>query len=157
MDKIGVNSLVNKYFDNYDRNKDNKIELKKESKADKLDLPESFYVDMQYSTSDKKEVTVSKTDMSKLFNKADLNGDNILTKDELTKFIKDNYDKGNKGFLSGSTTSKIPIVKMFVDSKDGEIDQFNKDFKPEVTSEKMSIKDIPTNKIKQIRNFRSEG
>lgn len=157
MDKISVNNLVNKYFDNYDKNKDQKIELKKDNPKDKFDLPESFYVDMQYSSSTKTHVEVTKTDMSNLFNKADLNNDNILTKDELKTFIKDNYDKGNKGYLSGSTTSKIPLIKIFVDSKDGEIDKFNTDFKPEISSEKISVKDIPTNRVKDIRNFRSEG
>jgi hypothetical protein len=157
MDKIGVNNLVNKYFDSYDKNKDKKIELKKENKEDKFDLPESFYVDMQYSTSDKKDVTVTKTDMSKLFSKANLNNDNVLTKEELTSFIKTNYDKGDKGYLSGSTTSKIPFIRMFFDSKDGEIDKLNEDFKPEITSEKFNINDIPKNKVKNIRNFRSEG
>lgn len=156
MDKVGVNNLVNKYFDYNDKNKDNKINLKDNLKSSIQDN-ESKFVVMQYNSSAKNEVVVTTTDQSDLFKKADLNGDGNLTKGELNKFITDNYDKGNKGYLSGSKTSKIPIISMFIDSKDGEIDKFNKDFKPKITTKTVDISDIPKDKRNEITNYREGG
>lgn len=115
MNKISVDKLVNNIMHDYDRNRNNSIEL--DNKRD-----ESYFDDDKITNEGNQTVrTVTRYSNDALFLSADKNKDNKVTKEELKETISQ-YDKDNDGKLS---------VRSFWDTitgkPAGELDKLNKD------------------------------